>query len=152
MANSLEQVNVGGSDYNLSVPFVVGTGSTAGTWLGSLDGLTEYYDGLLILYKPSVKGASTTTLNINSLGAKTCYLTNTTKLTTHYPANQPILLSYSTSQNSGCWMAIDNYVDGNSNTYDRNRYTGTIKCNATTAIVAGNIIVKWCLSSFKRRY
>lgn len=115
MANSLEQVNVGGSDYNLSVPFIIGTGSTAGTWLGSLDGLTEYYDGLLILYKPSVAGASTTTLNINSLGAKTCYLNNTTKLTTHYPAHQPILLSYSTSQNSGCWMAVDNYIDGNTN-------------------------------------
>ena len=100
------------SSYNLSVPFVVGTGSTAGTWLGSLEGLTEYYDGLLILYKPSVAGASTTTLNINSLGAKTCYANNTSKLTTHFPVNQPILLSYSTSQNSGCWISVNNYWDG----------------------------------------
>lgn len=92
-----------------AIPFIVGTGSTAGTWLGSLDGLTAYTDGLLILYKPSVAGASTTTLNINSLGAKTVYRNSTTKLTTHYPANQPILLVYSTSQNSGCWMAIDDY-------------------------------------------
>lgn len=92
-----------------SIPFVVGTGSTAGTWLGTLDGVTAYYDGLLILYKPSVAGASTTTLNLNNLGAKTCYVNNATKLTTHFPANQPILLAYSTSQNSGCWMCIDNY-------------------------------------------
>jgi hypothetical protein len=73
------------------IPFIVGTGSTAGTWLGTLAGLSAYYDGLLILYKPSVAGASTTTLNINNgtadLGAKTVYLNNTTKLTTHYPAN-----------------------------------------------------------------
>ena len=70
-----------------SIPFVVGTGSTAGTWLGSLPGLTAYYDGLMILYKPSVAGASTTKLNINGLGEKTVYLNNTTKLTTHYPKN-----------------------------------------------------------------
>ena len=122
-----------------SIPFIVGTGSTAGTWLGTLTGLAEYYDGLLILYKPSVAGASTTTLNLNNLGAKTCYLNSTTKLTTHYPANQPILLVYSSSQNSGCWEAIDNY-DSNSNTYDRNRYQASIKAGSS-ALVAANIIV-----------
>lgn len=97
------------NNYNLSVPFVVGSGDTAGAWFGKLTGLTAYYDGLLILYKPSVAGASTTTLNLNSLGAKTCYINNTTKLTTHFPVNQPILLVYSASQNSGCWMCVNNY-------------------------------------------
>lgn len=92
-----------------TIPYIVGTGTTAGTWTGTLDGLTEYYDGLLILYKSPVAGASTTTLNLNGLGAKTVYINSGTKLTTHYPANQPILLVYSTSQNSGCWEAIDNY-------------------------------------------
>ena len=122
-----------------SIPFIVGTGSTAGTWLGTLEGLTAYYDGLLILYKPSVAGASTTTLNLNDIGAKTCYINSTSKLTTHYPANQPILLVYSSSQNSGCFMALDNY-DSNSNTYDRNKYVGTVKAGAT-AIAKYNIIV-----------
>lgn len=111
-----------------TIPFIVGTGSTAGTWLGSLTGLTAYYDGLLILYKPSVAGAATTTLNINSLGAKTCYINNTTKLTTHFPANQPILLAYSTSQNSGCWMCIDDYWT-NSNTIP-SAYCGTAAATA----------------------
>ena len=69
------------------VPYIIGTGSTAGTWLGTLDGLTAYYDGLLILYKIPVAGATTTTLNLNNLGAKTVYCNNTGKLTTHYPAN-----------------------------------------------------------------
>ena len=92
-----------------SIPFIVGTGSTAGTWLGTLTGLTAYYDGLLILYKPSVAGATTTTLNLNNLGAVTCYVNNTTKLTTHHPVNQPIMLVYSADQNSGCWMCIDDY-------------------------------------------
>ena len=80
---------------SVSIPFVVGTGTTAGKWLGTLEGLTEYYDGLLFLYKSPVAGASTTTLDLNGLGAKTCYANSTTKLTTHYPANQPILLVYS---------------------------------------------------------
>lgn len=106
-----------------TIPFIIGTGSTAGTWLGSLTGITTYYDGLLILYKPSVAGASTTTLNLNNLGAKTVYINNTTKLTTHFPANQPILLVYSANQNSGCWMAIDNYW-ANSDTYT-SAYCGT---------------------------
>ena len=39
----------------------------------------------------------------------------------------------------GCWRVI-NFYDTNSNNYDRNNYTGTIKCGST-AIVAGNIIV-----------
>ena len=125
---SIDQLQLpDGSSYNISVPYVVGTGSTAGAWFGELDGLTEYYDGLIILYKIPVEGASTTTLNINGLGAKTCYLNHTTKLTTHYPANQPILLTYSTSQNSGCWEALDNY-DSNSNTVGE--YAGGCKAGA----------------------
>lgn len=128
-SNRLSKVTLpSGDSYNLSVPYIVGTGSTAGTWLGSLDNLTEYYDGLLILYKPAVAGASTTTLNINSLGAKTCYVNNTTKLTTHFPVNQPILLVYSTSQNSGCWMCIDDYWT-NSDTYT-SAYCGTAAATA----------------------
>lgn len=98
-------VSSGGS----SIPFIIGTGSTAGTWLGTISGITEYYDGLIILYKPSIAGASTTTLNLNNLGEKTVYINNTTKLTTHFPVDQPILIVYSASQNSGCWMCIDNY-------------------------------------------
>lgn len=39
----------------------------------------------------------------------------------------------------GCWRVV-NFYDTNSNNYDRNQYTGTIKCGST-AIVAGNIIV-----------
>jgi hypothetical protein len=95
--------------YNINVPLVEGTGTTAGTWLGTLDGLTEYYDGLMILYKINIKGASTTTLNLNSLGAKTCYIYGTIKLTTDYTVNSIILLVYSANQNGGCWTCASNY-------------------------------------------
>ena len=94
-----------------TIPYIIGTGTTKGTWLGSLSGLTAYYDGLIILYKIPIAGASTTTLNLNNLGAKTCYTNGSTKLTTHYAVNQPILLAYSANQNSGCWMCIDHYDD-----------------------------------------
>lgn len=92
------------------IPYIVGpsTDTTAGTWTGSFNGLGNYTPGLIILYQPSVAGASTTTLNINSKGAKTVYRNYTSKLTTHYPKGQPILLVYS-EQNSGCWMCIDDY-------------------------------------------
>ena len=80
----------------LGVYYVEGpsTDKTAGTWTGTIEGLTKYYDGLSIIYVPAVAGASTTKLNINGLGAKTCYYTNTSKLTTHYAVGTPILLTY----------------------------------------------------------
>lgn len=86
------------SSYQGSVPvyYVQGpsTDTTAGTWTGSITGLTAYYNGLTILYVPAVAGASATTLNINNLGAKTCYFTNTSALTTHYSVGTPILFTY----------------------------------------------------------
>lgn len=68
--------------------------ATAGTWTGTDSRISAYYEGLTIVFVPQVAGASTTTLNINGLGAKTCYFTNTSKLTTHYAVGTPIMLTY----------------------------------------------------------
>ena len=95
--------------------YIDGTGTTAGAWLGSHDGITEYYDGLVVLYRIPIKGASTTTLNINGLGAKTCYVnSDSSKLTTHYPATGLVLMVYDTTLNSGAggWKA-HSYRDTN---------------------------------------
>lgn len=74
--------------------YIAGTGSTEGTWLGSDDRITSLYTGLTIAYKIPIKGgSSTTTLNINNWGAKTVYY-NTTKLTTQYPINTIVILTY----------------------------------------------------------
>lgn len=75
--------------------YVVGpsTDNTAGTWTGTIDGLTAYYDGLTIIYVPYIAGASGTTLNLNNLGDIPCYY-NSTALATEYPAGTPILLTY----------------------------------------------------------
>lgn len=90
---------------NQSIPYIVGpdTDTTAGTWTGTYSGITEYNDGLTIIYVPKVAGASTTTLNINNIGSKVCYYTGSSKLTTHYPAGTPILLTYS----GGYWKHAD---------------------------------------------
>lgn len=94
---------------NQAIPYIVGpsTDTTAGTWTGSYAGITAYTEGLTIIYVPAVAGASTTTLNINELGAKTCYYTGTSKLTTHYAVGTPILLTYS----GGGWKRADYYLN-----------------------------------------
>ena len=91
--------------------YVVGSESdAAGTWTGTNSAITSYYEGLTVIYVPKKAGASTTTLNINGLGAKTCYYTNTSKLTTHFAVNTPVILTY---YNNG-WRRAD--YDSNTNT------------------------------------
>lgn len=88
-----------------AIPYIVGPDSdaTAGTWHGTYEGITALTEGLTIVYVPHVAGATTTTLNINGLGAKTCYYSGTSKLTTHYPVGTPILFTY---YNNG-WRRAD---------------------------------------------
>ena len=98
-----------------SIYFVKGPSSntTAGTWTGTISDLTitAYPEGLTILYIPAVAGgASTTTLNINGCGAKTCYLSNDIKLTTQFAAGTPIMFTYTNNK----WMRADQDT-----TYDR---------------------------------
>lgn len=121
--------------------FIQGTGTTdatnkVSTWTGTSDRITEYYDGLTIRYKIGVAGQTTTTLNINGLGAKPIYLFNTTKVTTQFPVNSIINLIYHADLNSGCWMCSD--YDSNTNTYQRvyetssnNEYAITTRYNIT---------------------
>lgn len=114
----------------LPVYYVVGpsTDTTAGTWTGTIDGLTAYYEGLTVLYRPAVAGASTTTLNINEIGAITCYYTGTSKLTTHYAVGSIILLTF---YNNG-WRRAD--YDSNTNTLIR-VYRQTTGYNADYPII-----------------
>ena len=107
--------------------YIVGnTTGTEGTWTGTCDDITEYYDGLTIAYKVGIAGASTTTLNINGLGAKTLYLRGTTKLTTQYAANTVIIAVYTTVSSTGRWYVND--YDSNSYAYVR-QYTTTTDAN-----------------------
>lgn len=82
------------------------TDTTAGTWTGSITDLTAYYDGLTITYVPAVATASTTTLNINSLGAITCYDYNNNNLESGKFSGRPIIFVYNNSK----WYAQQNTI------------------------------------------
>lgn len=112
----------GKADRSEGAIFIQGSGTTddtakTSTWVGTSDKITSYYDGLTIRYKIGVAGQSTTTLNINNLGAKTIYRFGTSKLTTHFPVGSIIHLIYHADLNNGCWMCSD--YDSNTNTYQR---------------------------------
>ena len=114
--------------------------ATAGNWTGTCDAITSLYDGLTIIFVPSVAGNGSSTarttesvsmtytwLKINSLGWKKCYYNNS-NLTTHYAANTPILMVYKASLNSsaGGWQCIADYNANNQiSVYRQNTgYTG----------------------------
>ena len=97
----------------------------AGTWLAKTNKISALVDGQLFLYKITVAGASTTTLNLTgsggALGAKTVYRTGTTKLTTQYAVGHYILLAYN-SLNT-CFRLVNDY-DANSYAYVRQYQNG----------------------------
>lgn len=87
--------------------YIAGTGTAAGTWLGSHPGITEYYDGLTIAYRIPIAGSSTTTLNINGLGAKTVYYNYNAKVRTQYPVKTVIILTYVTDTSYTGWHTCE---------------------------------------------
>lgn len=104
----------------------------AGTWLAKTNKISALVDGQLFLYKITVAGASTTTLNITgsggALGAKKVYRTGTTKLTTQYAVGHYILLAYN-SLNT-CFRLVNDY-DANSYAYVRQYQHGQNAVGAT---------------------
>lgn len=113
MANEIKQVQLPGSDtkYDLIAKngsfYIEGTGSTAGTWLGTHDGITSYYPGLSVLYKIPVAGASSTTLNINGLGAVKVVRNVSTAISTAYSAKTIIPLVYTVDDTTAYWKIAD---------------------------------------------
>ena len=118
--NTISKVEIGGTNYDLvasnGVYYIEGTGSTAGTWLGSHPDITAYYPGLMVLYKIPIAGASTTKLNINSLGAVTVVRNVTTAISTAYAEKALVLLTYTLDGTTAYWKAAD---------YDSNTKTTT---------------------------
>lgn len=103
--SSAKTVNV--ATKKQGIYYIEGTGSTAGTWLGSHDDITEYYPGLTVLYKVPVAGASATTLNINSLGAVTVVRNATTAISTTCPVNSVVMLTYTVDSSTAYWKRSD---------------------------------------------
>lgn len=104
------------------VYFINGTGTTAGTWLGSHNDITKYYNGLMIAYKVGIAGVSGgTTLNINGLGAVSVVRNATTAVTTNYPVNSILFLVYTVDDSKAYWKIAD--YDANNYAYVRQYHT-----------------------------
>lgn len=95
------------ADKEQGVFFIKGEGTTAGTWLGGCSGIDSYYDGLMIAYKVGVAGASTTTLNINGLGAVKVVKNNNTVISTSFAVNSVLFLVYTVDGSTAYWKAHD---------------------------------------------
>ena len=129
------------SSYNGGHPtyFVKGT-QTASTnvWTGNLPSeVTSYYDGLTVDYLLPYAGTSTAaTLNLSGLGAKPVYVGNTATsgVTTHYPANVVMHLTYVIASNfnsgNGCWKVT---------TYQNSTYYYTTVYCTTAGITAAKV-------------
>lgn len=103
---------------------------TAGTWLGEHPEITEYYEGLTIAYKVGIAGASTTTLNINNLGAVTVVKNVNTAISTSYGVNSIVLLVYTLDGNETYWK-VANYDSNTEST------TGTSNKSNTKLFLTG---------------
>lgn len=135
----IKKIKIGEETYNIRdnriITLTDGGSTTAGTWIANTDSptqnLTAYADGQLFIYKITQAGASTTTLNIDGLGAKTVYRSGSTKVTTHYGVGTYLLLVYSSSLNSGCFMVLNDY-DANTNA----THSGIGICSTAAATAA----------------
>lgn len=126
-------LNINGDTYDGSgamdidlLPFVVGTQTaTTGSWTGNAPTISALFDGLTIRYWLPYAGSGNATLNLtlangSTTGAKNCYYSGTSRLTTHYAAGNVITLTYrsgvsiagSSTTYTG-WWADANYDSDN---------------------------------------
>ena len=94
------------------VYYIEGQGTTdttnkVATWLGTHADISAYYEGLMVAYKVGTDGSTTTTLNINNLGAIPVVKNADTGITTSFPVNSVILLVYTLDGTTARWKAHD---------------------------------------------
>lgn len=111
---SISKVKIGSTEHNLiasnGAHYVEGSASTAaGTWVGTSEDITEYYAGLTVAFKIGVAGASSTTLNINSLGAVKVVRNVTTAVTTQYGVGAIVILTYTVDSSGTAYWKISDY-------------------------------------------
>lgn len=83
---------------------ITDTADTRGHWTGTIPGVTELYDGLVIHVRFTTtyygNGEGYNTLNINNLGHKLIWYRYNTILTTHWGSNAEVTLTYRTTAGS----------------------------------------------------
>jgi len=128
MANISSMTLPNGTTYNIkdkvaraSIPYgIVDSTSTATAYTATVEGITELYDGVIVmLHNGVVTSAAGFTVNINGLGAKKCYsnLTNATQETTIFNVAYTMIFVYSEALDggNGGWWIYRGY-DSNTNT------------------------------------
>lgn len=117
--------------------YIEGSGTTDSTaktsnWTGSHSLITEYIPGLTIAYKIGVAGQTTTTLDINGLGAVTVVKNATTAISTAYPVNSVVILTYTLDDTTAYWKVADQ-----TSTYSNASLgSGYATCSTTASTVA----------------
>ena len=127
-----EQDVSGKADKSQGIFYIVGDSSSTtdttnkvATWIGSHDEIIEYFNGLTILYKVVTAGSTTTTLNINGLGAATVVRNATTGISTACPVNGILLLTYTVDSNGTAYWKTADYDTNTKNTAGTSNKTGT---------------------------
>lgn len=113
MPNRLNKIEVDGSEYELedierdtfqrigsTVCYDTNSSGTKGVWTVTIPNITALFEGLTIKVRLRLQYDSTNTLNLNGLGAKTVYYQYGSKLTSHYPINSILALTYTTDATS----------------------------------------------------
>lgn len=118
-----------------SVYYVAGDDtSTAGTWTGTCEDITEYFDGLMIAYRTAANGgSSSTTLNINGLGAVPVKRNGLSyEVNYYYQVNSVLFLTYVVVEGAGCWQITDIWW------IDSDRKTSAVSSTAAKLILIGS--------------
>ena len=92
---------------------VINSTSTSTAFTATVPGITELYDGLMVvLDNPVITSASGVKLNINGLGAKSLFLSyRNSAVTTHWTKNAQWLLYYDATNSR--WVMYQGCFDGN---------------------------------------
>ena len=115
----------GKADKSQAIFYIQGGGTTdttnkKATWTGSHSDITEYYDGLMIAYKVGTAASTTTTLNINNLGAVKVVRNVTTAVSTAYGVDAIVLLTYTTDSSGTSYWKVADY-DSDTKTRSSNK-------------------------------
>lgn len=133
---SIESLDANKAPKSHGIHYIEGGGTTdttnkVATWTGSHSDITEYFAGLTIAFKIGTAGSTTTTLNINNLGAVTVVKNATSAISTNFAVNSVIFLVYTVdSDGKAYWKAHD--YDSNTKTT-----TGTSNKASTKLYLAG---------------
>lgn len=91
--------------------FFVEADGTSSVWTATLQGLTAYYVGLRLAVFNTVAGTTSTTLNVNGLGAVPICRYGTTELESAHPAKSLLTLTYATVAEGQYAWVMDSYTN-----------------------------------------